>query len=231
MSAPINGVATRNPAEELRRLLSDRTGEKHVVAIQDFPDPDAISSAVAYREIASCFDISVDILYEGLISHPENLALVNLLEIDITRFAESLDWVGLDAYPGTFFPPYEPTLEDYRDDFGSFLVRDLAPGQYTPVVDGISTYTLRPDDGPSGLDIRREEKSFLDVLGYFGRATIGRGARSVLPLLRMNQVIPEEQAVIAGRERIHPRVRRAARDAWADWWRENRRWDRPGRGP
>ncbi len=30
-------------------------------------------------------------------------------------FVEALDWIGLDAYPGTFFPPVEPTLDDYRD--------------------------------------------------------------------------------------------------------------------
>jgi RTX calcium-binding nonapeptide repeat (4 copies) len=30
-------------------------------------------------------------------------------------FLTALDWIGLDAYPGTFFPPVEPTLDDYRD--------------------------------------------------------------------------------------------------------------------
>jgi hypothetical protein len=31
------------------------------------------------------------------------------------RFVRSLDWVGLDAYPGTFFPPSEPLAGGYRD--------------------------------------------------------------------------------------------------------------------
>ena len=32
------------------------------------------------------------------------------------RFARSVDWVGLDAYPGTVFPPTEPPVGDgYRD--------------------------------------------------------------------------------------------------------------------
>jgi nanoRNase/pAp phosphatase (c-di-AMP/oligoRNAs hydrolase) len=87
----------RDPALELKELLSARRGERHVVAIQDFPDPDAISSAVAYREIAACFDIAVDILYEGLISHPENLALVNLLEIELTQFHGGIPLGGYDA--------------------------------------------------------------------------------------------------------------------------------------
>ena len=31
------------------------------------------------------------------------------------EFVAALDWVGLDAYPGTFFPPAEPTGDDFRD--------------------------------------------------------------------------------------------------------------------
>ncbi|MDQ3605244.1 MAG: hypothetical protein M3418_03510, partial [Gemmatimonadota bacterium] len=57
----------QNRAAELRDLLLARRGERHVVAVQDFPDPDAISSALAYREIAGNFDIHADILYEGII--------------------------------------------------------------------------------------------------------------------------------------------------------------------
>ncbi|MBA2245957.1 MAG: bifunctional oligoribonuclease/PAP phosphatase NrnA [Gemmatimonadetes bacterium] len=87
----------QNRAAELRDLLLARRGERHVVAVQDFPDPDAISSALAYREIAGNFDIHTDILYEGIISHPENLALVNLLEIDITRYSEKMALSGYDA--------------------------------------------------------------------------------------------------------------------------------------
>jgi hypothetical protein len=30
-------------------------------------------------------------------------------------FVRALDWIGLDAYPGTVFPPAEPSFEDYRD--------------------------------------------------------------------------------------------------------------------
>ena len=94
----INGAAKApSPAHALRELLSTRGGERHIVAIQDFPDPDAISSGLAYREIARTFGITADIVYEGLISHPENLALVNLLEIDLTRFTEGMPLEEYDA--------------------------------------------------------------------------------------------------------------------------------------
>jgi nanoRNase/pAp phosphatase (c-di-AMP/oligoRNAs hydrolase) len=87
-------------AAELRALLEARRGERHAVAIQDFPDPDAISSALAYREIARVFEITADILFEGLISHPENLALVNLLEIELTPYHEG---IPLEAYDAAVF--------------------------------------------------------------------------------------------------------------------------------
>jgi nanoRNase/pAp phosphatase (c-di-AMP/oligoRNAs hydrolase) len=93
---PLPGTRS-SPAAVLREVLAVRTGERHVVAIQDFPDPDAISSALAYREIARGFEIEVDILYEGLISHPENLALVNLLEIQLVRFGEDTPLGDYDA--------------------------------------------------------------------------------------------------------------------------------------
>ena len=96
-ASPTPQLSSADPAATLRDLLVSRRGERHAVAIQDFPDPDAISSALAYREIARCFDISADILYEGLISHPENLALVNLLEIELTPFTDELPLGAYDA--------------------------------------------------------------------------------------------------------------------------------------
>ena len=87
-------------AQELAELLASRRGERHVVAIQDFPDPDAISSGLAYREIARHFDIEVDVVYDGQISHPENLALVNLLSIELTRFREEME---LERYHAAVF--------------------------------------------------------------------------------------------------------------------------------
>ncbi|HET7461590.1 MAG TPA: bifunctional oligoribonuclease/PAP phosphatase NrnA [Longimicrobium sp.] len=80
-----------SPVAELARLLEARRGERHVVAIQDFPDPDAISSGMAYRELAGAYGITADIMYEGVISHPENLALINLLEVQVTRWTRETD--------------------------------------------------------------------------------------------------------------------------------------------
>lgn len=88
------------PVAELARLLEARRGERHVVAIQDFPDPDAISSGMAYRELAGAYGISADIMYEGVISHPENLALINLLEVQVIRWTREVD---LERYAAAIF--------------------------------------------------------------------------------------------------------------------------------
>lgn len=109
-AVPDGAAGTR--AAELRRLLEGRRGERHVVAIQDFPDPDAISSGLAYREIARCFDIEVDVMYDGLISHPENLALVNLLGIDMVRYSTDL---ALEEYAAAVFVDNQGTTTHLTD--------------------------------------------------------------------------------------------------------------------
>ncbi|MEW6732719.1 MAG: bifunctional oligoribonuclease/PAP phosphatase NrnA [Acidobacteriota bacterium] len=85
---------------ELATLLDSHRGERHIVAIQNFPDPDAISSAIAHQMIASEFGIDVDIVYDGFISHQENLAMVRLLDIDLIRYDERMD---LSVYHNSVF--------------------------------------------------------------------------------------------------------------------------------
>lgn len=73
-------------AKELEQFLSEHRGERHIVILQDFPDPDAISSAFAHQLISAPFDIAVDIVYERRISHAQNIALVRLLDLELIRY-------------------------------------------------------------------------------------------------------------------------------------------------
>ena len=82
---------------DLARILDAHRGERHLVVLQDFPDPDGISSAFAHQIISAEFDIAVDIVYHGRISHLQNVALVKLLGIDLIRYTSSLD---LEQYAG-----------------------------------------------------------------------------------------------------------------------------------
>ena len=88
-------------AHQLREVLEGHRGEKQVIVIQDFPDPDALSSAWAYQLIAANYDISCDIVYGGTLSHQENIALVRLTALPAKRYLNTaLLEPGLSDYQG-----------------------------------------------------------------------------------------------------------------------------------
>jgi len=105
-------------AKAFRSFLDRQKGESHIVALQDFPDPDAIASGWVYRHLAAAFDIDVDIVYDGRVSHQENLALVHVLEIPLVQYSDSL---ALDSYDGAVFIDNQGTttrLTDRLEDAG-----------------------------------------------------------------------------------------------------------------
>jgi nanoRNase/pAp phosphatase (c-di-AMP/oligoRNAs hydrolase) len=89
-----------NARADIAQVLDAHRGERHIVVLQDFPDPDGISSAFAHQIISAEFDIAVDIVYSGRVSHLQNVALVKLLGIDLIRYTPSLD---LGQYAGAVF--------------------------------------------------------------------------------------------------------------------------------
>jgi nanoRNase/pAp phosphatase (c-di-AMP/oligoRNAs hydrolase) len=87
--------------EEFRGMLERHRGDRQVVILQDFPDPDALSSAWTYKLIAQKFDIPTDIVYAGTLSHQENIALVKLTGIPLQRWtAQAVKTKDLSLYKG-----------------------------------------------------------------------------------------------------------------------------------
>lgn len=119
---PINFGDDRR-AQEFEAFLRRHGKECHVVAVQDYPDPDAIASALAYRMLAARHDIAVDILYEGRISHQENVALTQLVDIEITRYTEGLP---LDGYDGAVFIDNQGTTTRLLDRLRAADVTPIA---------------------------------------------------------------------------------------------------------
>lgn len=76
---------------QLAELLERHRGERHAIVLQDYPDPDAMSSGLAHRMICAKREIEVDLLYEGRVSHQENLALLQLLEVPLVRVTDETD--------------------------------------------------------------------------------------------------------------------------------------------
>lgn len=86
---------------QLGRILERHRGEKQIVVIQDFPDPDALSSAWAYQLIAANYDIGCDIVYGGTLSHQENITLVRLTALPAKRYLNTdLQSQDLSIYQG-----------------------------------------------------------------------------------------------------------------------------------
>lgn len=72
------------------QILSEHQGEQHLIVLHDFPDPDAIAAAYAHKLISAAFDIKTDIIYGGRISHTQNIALVQLLAIELMKYEGNL---------------------------------------------------------------------------------------------------------------------------------------------
>ncbi|WP_435348958.1 DHH family phosphoesterase [Haloarchaeobius sp. HRN-SO-5] len=81
---------------ELRRVLQ-RVDGRLAVVMHDNPDPDAIASAVALVRLAESVGTEAQACYYGEISHQENRAMVNLLDLDLRILAGTDD---LDEFDG-----------------------------------------------------------------------------------------------------------------------------------
>jgi nanoRNase/pAp phosphatase (c-di-AMP/oligoRNAs hydrolase) len=90
----------------LAEILEPHRGERHIIVLHDYPDPDAIASAYAHRLISTEYDIEADILYTGEISHQQNIALVRLLGIDLIEYDDSLD---LEPYQAAILVDHQGT--------------------------------------------------------------------------------------------------------------------------
>lgn len=89
------------PVQAIQSLLEKHRDEQQIVLLQDFPDPDALSSAWTYKLIASTYNIDCDIFYAGTLSHQENIALVRLTGLPARRWTlANSDGPDLSKYQG-----------------------------------------------------------------------------------------------------------------------------------
>ena len=91
LSEAVLGAATGPAADRLRglRRALRAAAAPFAVVTHDNPDPDAIGSALALVRIASGVGLDARAYYSGEISHQENRALVNLLDVDLVRLADA----------------------------------------------------------------------------------------------------------------------------------------------
>ncbi|MFB6353620.1 MAG: DHH family phosphoesterase [Halobacteriales archaeon] len=110
VASHVDRLVQTHPGTELYGLQRTLRGIEGTLGVftHDNPDPDAIASAVALRDIAAAVGIDAEVCYFGEISHQENRAFVNLLDLEL-RHVE----------PGAFDP----------DAYGAYaLVDHSRPG-------------------------------------------------------------------------------------------------------
>jgi nanoRNase/pAp phosphatase (c-di-AMP/oligoRNAs hydrolase) len=82
---------------KLAAWFREKAGKRIGIVVHDNPDPDAIASALAIRQISEDYELIPSILYKGEIGHQENKAFVNLLGIDLTNM-EDTDTAEFDEF-------------------------------------------------------------------------------------------------------------------------------------
>jgi nanoRNase/pAp phosphatase (c-di-AMP/oligoRNAs hydrolase) len=86
----VHEVTTTAAAQRLGGLLTTLRGvtEPLLVVPHDNPDPDAIAAAMALVDIAERVGVEAEAGFNGQISHQENRALVNLLDVKLRNLAD-----------------------------------------------------------------------------------------------------------------------------------------------
>jgi nanoRNase/pAp phosphatase (c-di-AMP/oligoRNAs hydrolase) len=87
---PSNSRAARAPRSRVEQLLDAiraHAGGRHAVVIRGYPDPDSLASAWAHVRLGASVGVDCDIVHLPLVSRAENRAMVNLLELPLTRIA------------------------------------------------------------------------------------------------------------------------------------------------
>ena len=113
--------------EELRKVHSN--AKKLLILLHDHPDPDSIASALALRTLLKRNKQTAIIGHLGeKISRPENVAMIDLLEIDLLALTPSklkeYDSIALVDVQPTFFAdqhiPQVDTVNDHHPLVGSY---------------------------------------------------------------------------------------------------------------
>jgi nanoRNase/pAp phosphatase (c-di-AMP/oligoRNAs hydrolase) len=96
---------TRQKLEKLRTLVSE--GDRVAILLQDDPDPDAMSSAIALRALLGRNKLTTPIFAFTPVTRPENRTMTRLLEIEVapadTKTLEEFDKIAMvDVEPPYF---------------------------------------------------------------------------------------------------------------------------------
>ena len=148
--------------KELQQVLSAHRGDRQLVVLQDFPDPDALSSAWAYKLIAQEYGIRCDIVYAGTLSHQENVALVKLTGLPVKRWPlQSAREKDMSIYQGCVFIDNQGTTTQLLSVIQSAKL---------PIVAVIDHHTAQEEIEAEFTDLRTQTRATATILTQYLRA-------------------------------------------------------------
>jgi nanoRNase/pAp phosphatase (c-di-AMP/oligoRNAs hydrolase) len=109
---------------DIDSLLQRHRGERHVVVLQDYPDPDALGSALAHQLVSASFGIDTDVAFAGEVSHHQNRRLVDWLNL---RLHHPRDGFRVEGAHGAVFV-------DNQGSTCPYIVRLLERAEIPPVL-------------------------------------------------------------------------------------------------
>ncbi|MBE7382469.1 MAG: bifunctional oligoribonuclease/PAP phosphatase NrnA [Leptolyngbya sp. SIO1E4] len=143
----------------LSQFLSEHTGDRHLVLIQDFPDPDALSSAWAYQLICNDYEIDCDIYYAGTLSHQENIALVRLTGLPARRWnPQGSTQPNLSQYQGYVLIDTQGT---------TCQLTPLAAAADLPLILVIDHHAPQPELAAELVDLRPHIRATATILSQY----------------------------------------------------------------
>ncbi len=84
--------------EAFKATLESARGSSLLIVLKGYPDPDSIASALAQQHIAQLYDIKSEIVFFNEISHPENRALVKILDAPVRHYFKGWDLSRYDYW-------------------------------------------------------------------------------------------------------------------------------------
>lgn len=155
-------ASTEPKIAELRQTLERHSNERQLIVIQDFPDPDALSSAWAYQLIAQQYNIQCEIVYAGTLSHQENIALVKLTSLPAKRWAiQNSKERDLSLYQGCVLIDNQGTTSQLMP-----FIRQAG----IPITALIDHHSAQEDLQPEFVDIRPQTRATATIVTQYLQA-------------------------------------------------------------
>jgi nanoRNase/pAp phosphatase (c-di-AMP/oligoRNAs hydrolase) len=112
--------------ERFTKLITEKT-KRAALFSHAYPDPDSLGSCLAVQWLLyKMYGIESDIFYDGTISHPQNLAMVNLLDIalkpskdycvDDYQFVMLLDTIPANAGAGGNKVEFDAVIDHHKEN-------------------------------------------------------------------------------------------------------------------